>query len=207
MKKLSCLIALLLSAAAAPAATISFSSSFGADDDVAIFAFSLAAPGTVTLRTFSYAGGVNGAGATISAGGFDPVVSLYDSAGLFIDLNDDGLGLPVDAVTGQAYDAELMIALAAGSYQVALTQFDNLPLGDLLDGFFFTGDPAFTAFFGCSNGMFCDDTGADRSSSYALDISGVDAPAGQIPEPSTLLLLGSALSTIALRRRRRLTHS
>lgn len=201
MKRLAIVTYLAVCAAAAPAAIISQTGSFAADDDVAFFNFTLSAPATVTLRTFSYGGGANGAGMLIPPGGFDPIVTLYDAAGIFLDLADDSPGVPVDPVTGAAYDAELMAALGPGSYLVALSQFDSVPVGDLLDGFLFTGDPNFTSFFGCSNGQFCDDTGANRTSYYALDLINVDGRA-DVPEPGTMVLLGSAIGVLAWWRRR-----
>ena len=41
----------------------SFTGSFAVDNDVQLFNFSVTAPSTVTLRTWSYAGGTNAAGA------------------------------------------------------------------------------------------------------------------------------------------------
>lgn len=201
MKKLAILTLFLAGVASAPAATISLTGTFAADDDVALFSFSVSSPSNVTLRTLSYAGGTNGAGASIAPGGFDPIVSLFDAAGTFLDLVDDSFSAPVDPVTGLAADAELMIFLAPGMYQVALTQFDNVPVGDLVDGFLLTGDPTLTAIFGCSNGQFCDQTGANRTNFYALDLINVDDQA-QIPEPGTMVLLGSAVAAMAWRRRR-----
>jgi len=73
---------------AAPGA--SYTGNFVADDDEREVFFTLSAPGSVTLRTLSYAGGVNAAGTTIPAGGFDPTVSVFDSGGRLVAYNRDG---------------------------------------------------------------------------------------------------------------------
>lgn len=190
----SALAALSLTCAcvAVPAANLSFTGALGGDNDVQLFSFTLAADGDIALRTWSYAGGTNAAGAAIPAGGFDTVVSLFTGSGasaLLIGANDDGVGVATDPATGFARDALLEVfALAAGEYTVALTQFANFANGPTLgDGFLGAGDPAF-------NG---------RSSAWALDILGVDA-AHVIAEPAALVLamfaLGAAAAATARRR-------
>ena len=58
------------------ASTISFQGSFSTDDQFQIFSF-VAGPGPAVLRTFGFAGGTNGNGTVIAAGGFDPILSLF----------------------------------------------------------------------------------------------------------------------------------
>src|SRR5262245_35968039 len=80
----------------AKADNFSFTGSFAVDNDVQLFNFSVMAPSNVTLRTWSYAGGTNAAGQLIAAGGFDPILALFDSSGALIDQNDDGVGVAPD---------------------------------------------------------------------------------------------------------------
>ena len=80
----------LLIASPLRADQLSFQNNFTSDDVVIILGFSLTAPGTVTLRTFGYAGGINGAGSTVVGGGFDPLLTLFDGAGNFLVSNNDG---------------------------------------------------------------------------------------------------------------------
>ncbi len=83
-------VAVGLYAGSAQAANVSFTGSFATDDAVQLFNFSVGAPSSVTLRTYSYAGGVQANGNVVSAGGFDPILALFNSTGHLITQNDDG---------------------------------------------------------------------------------------------------------------------
>jgi hypothetical protein len=91
-RKMIAVAALLsgLGGSLASADNFSFTGSFVNDNDVQLFNFTVGAPSLVTLLTYSYAGGTNSAGASIARGGFDPILALFDSNGVFIDQNDDG---------------------------------------------------------------------------------------------------------------------
>ena len=110
--------------------------------------------------------------------------------------------------------------IAAGTYIIALTQWDNGMLGNLSDGFFYVDlipDPNFTAENGCDGtGYFCDPgTMTYDSSNWALTIqlSNPDLPAlgsaseeglSPIPEPSSaLLVMGGLAAAWYMRSRKR----
>jgi hypothetical protein len=162
--------------ASALAANISFTGNLAGDNGVQLFSFSLAVDADVTLRTLSYAGGVNAAGTLIDAGGFDPVIALFDGSGggaiLFNGDDDSGPGL----------DALLQLTpLLVGTYTVALSQVANFANGPTLgDGFLGFGNPGFDG----------------RSSAWALDILGVDS-ASAVPEPTTLALMLLGVAVVA----------
>lgn len=184
----------------------SFTGIFSADDDVQSFLFTADGASTITLRTYSYAGGTQADGNIVSAGGFDPILAIFDSLGVFLGENDDGVGVPFDPNTGEAFDTLLSQVLPAGSYTVTIMQFDNFAIGpNLANGFERAGEPFFTAdLVGCSNEEFCDVSGVDpfnnRTNAWAFDILNVETAV--VPEPSTALLLGLGLVGLGAARRR-----
>ena len=193
-------LALLPISLSTGAANFSFTGNFGRDDEVQLFRFAVEGPSlnVVTLLTLSYAGGVNSAGAVVPAGGFDPVISLFDGAGILIAEDDDGSNV-VDPVTGLSLDAFLQIGIPAGDYFAALTQSPNFAFGpSLVDGFELAGTGDFA-------GGFVDVFGNPRDSHWALDILSVASAATfptVVPEPGILWLLGASLLGLALCRHR-----
>ena len=203
----------------ASAANISFTGNFTADDNVQAFNFSLGAPSLVTLRAWSYAGGTNAAGQAIPRGGFDTILALFNqSTGALIDQNDDGGcgSVSADALTGRCWDTFLQTSLSAGNYQVSVQEYDNFANGpNLSDGFQRQGQGNFTLGLtgatDCPANQFIDVSGSSpgrcRDSHWAFDILNVDAatevPPSAVPEPATLVLLGSSLAFGAFTARRR----
>lgn len=204
MKMTSIAILLALGAALAPAgaANISYTGQFTNDNEVRLFNFTVGALSTVGLRTWSYAGGVNAAGQAIAAGGFDPIVALFDAAGELVGEQDDaGCGnVAADTVTRQCWDINYSIELAPGNYTVSLQQYNNYHAGtNLADGFYFQ-DAQYQTF---RNG-FVDEMDVRRNGTWALDLLNVSLPApAQVPEPATLLLTVGALAAMLATRRRK----
>jgi hypothetical protein len=175
---------------------ISYQGNFSSDDDVQTFNFNVFSAGLVTLQTFGYAGGVNGAGTTIPAGGFDPVLTLFDGSGNFLVMNDDGPcgTVGTDPTTLNCFDAYLSLDLGAGSYTAALTEYDNLPNGPTLaDSFSQVGNGDFTCpeFLGRPD-AFCDASPSQRDSAWALDIT--TPGTSPVPEPTSDVLMLSGIS-------------
>lgn len=178
-----------LAATPAAAADFSFSGMLGDPNDVLFVDFTVAGSSTVTLRTYSYAGGTNAGGQTFAAGGFDPILALFNSAGVLIDDNDDGgcSAVPADPVTALCYDTFLQLDLAPGTYTVAVSQFPNFAVGpNLSDGF----ENDAVDFDG-------------RTQAFAFDVLNVDIASGGVPEPSSwaLLIGGFGMAGGSLRRR------
>ena len=203
MRVRNLLLLAVLGASAALADNFSFQGTFTADDNVQLFNFTVGSTSTVTLITWSYAGGVDAAGVTIPRGGFDPILAVFDSTGAQINQNDDGgSNVPADSVTGEQYDTYLQSTLAAGTYTVSVMEYDNFANGpNLSDGFARTGQGNFTSEFGCSEGKFCDVSGVpegnSRNGNWEFDILGVNSAStsgggSTVPEPAStgLLLLG-----------------
>ncbi len=110
------------------------------------YSFNVPVASSMTAVTFSYGGGVNGAGVAIPEGGLEPYLSLFDSGGNFLGSTLFGITCPAGAntntVSGQCYDVELDGGtLSPGTYEIALSAFENMsyaenPGGYLLsDGF------------------------------------------------------------------------
>ncbi len=213
---LGVVLGMSFSAAAAPT-NFSFAGSFSADDNVQLFNFTANGASAVRLISFSYGGGTQSNGNVVARGGFDPILALFDSAGVLIGQNDDAVSgttgacgsgvVTPDAVTGEEWDTCLDLVLAAGTYQVAVMQYDNFALGpNLANGFTRTGSPNFTAGIGgCTNGQFCDVSGEpagnNRTNQWAFDILNVEQ-ANQVPEPTTLILAALGIAGLGFSRRR-----
>lgn len=185
----------------AAAASLSYVGTLTRDDDIASFAFSLASPATVTIKTLSYAGGTQADGNVVAAGGFDPILALFNGAGTLINFVDDGSGVS-DPNTKNPFDALLETDLAAGSYTVTLMQYNNFANGpNLSDGFEKAGQSTFTEVFGCGGTMFCDSEGNQRNGDWALDILNVNT-ATPVPLPAALPLFAFGLAAVGFAARR-----
>ncbi|MGF1640653.1 MAG: DVUA0089 family protein [Rhodospirillales bacterium] len=199
-------LAVGLGGGGASAASFSFSGTFANDDDVRLFDLTVGDLSTVTLRTSSYAGGTQADGTVVAAGGFDPMIAVFDATGLLLAQIDDGPAgsVPVDPVSSGAFDALLTLQLAAGAYTVAVMQYDNAAKGpNLSDGFAQAGLPFFTAKYLCAAGQFCDPLGFNRSNAFALDVAVEKQTPIPLPGALPLLLSGLAgLGVLGWRRRR-----
>jgi len=198
---------LVLASVNANAASLSFTGTLSddADDaDVRLVEFSVSSLSEVTLRTYSYGGGVQANGNTVLSGGFDLSVLVFDSSGSleYKSLNDTtgvvtpdiSLGVPI------SFDDLLSVEMSAGSYTAVIFQ-EGLPFSNLyLDSFLTeieylrsTDASFFTSSRGCSNGQFCDLMGSNRTNEFAFDIINVDAAASVVPVPASVWLFSSGL--------------
>jgi hypothetical protein len=196
----------------------SFTGTFSSDDDVQLFNFTADGASTVRLISFGYGGGMQSDGNNVVAGGFDPILALFDGVGNLVGQNDDSgssttgaCGIDVvtpDPITNQQWDTCFDQTLAQGSYTVAIMQYDNFAIGPTLAaGFTYAGDPFFTNVInGCSNGQFCDASGdpagSNRTNAWAFDIMNVET-AEAVPEPSIIALFGLGLLGLGLAGRRK----
>jgi uncharacterized protein (TIGR03437 family) len=182
--------ALLLSTAAG--ADFSFTGKFQQDDEHRNFLVTTSKPTNLIVRTLSYGGGTNAAGAAVPAGGFDPTVAVFDNSGSMIAINgDDGCrSVAPDPVTLLCWDSRLSLPVPAGTYRVVLTQSDNTPQGpSIQDPFVYDGAGNFTANpeMSASNG-FWDLSMHRRTGAFAVDFQGVDtAQLSLIPGISALV--------------------
>lgn len=193
------LLAVFLDAPSVPAAMLVenaplvFSGKLGADDDVAFHDFSFVSPLPlqVVFESFSYAGGRLRDGTAVRHGGFDPMVSLFGSDGRLLGLADDWL-YREDPLTGNPYDARLVLTLTPGDYRLAVSQYDNMPLGEfLLQGFTREGEGNFTG-GPCGALAFCDSGDNSRTDRYVVEVAALST----VPVPAGLGLLVGALGTL-----------
>jgi len=189
----------------AQAAIISTQGSFSSDDEVRLFTFSLGSSFQFSARTWSFGGGVNGAGDNIAAGGFAPVLSLFSASGNqeLLQTAQAGAsgscpaGAITDSASGYCWDVGLSVLLNAGDYLLTLTQDTNTALGPFFtDGFLQTGRGNFTGpdYLGVDGQCILVD-GSQRSCNWAVDYALPDN-SNNVPEPASLALLSLGLVLI-----------
>ncbi len=176
-----------VSAAYSRASTVSYSGTFVGDDQVAQYSYTTPGAGPVIFSTDSYGGGTFN-GVTTAAGGFVPVISVFNAANGVLLGSDGGdgicsAGMAADVTTNMCDDASLSLTLGTGSYVVAVSEFFNVPVGpNLSDGFLEQGQGNFTGGTCGTSGAFYETDVApcvQRDGNFTLNISAV-------PEPTTL---------------------
>lgn len=150
------------------------------DDEVKIFPFTFSTVSEVMARTWSFGGGVNGAGDAIPAGGFPTVLALFEASGnqdlLQLaqgSVNGCGPGATTDPVSGFCWDAYLQTTLVAGDYLLTLSQDGNTPIGPVFsDGFLETGNPSYTGvnYLGDDTRRFILIDKSQRSGDWVVDL-------------------------------------
>jgi hypothetical protein len=173
-----------------------FAGTFAQDDDLRIHDFQVGGASAVSIvfETFSYAGGALRDGTIVPAGGFDPVISLFDAHDRLLAVAEDG-GRRRDASTLNAYDDFLVTPLLPGAYRIVVSQYDNFPIapiGGLLGlGFSREGTGNFTL-WDCPAGAisFCDAGRNARIPSYVLEVH-------RVPLPASAVLMAAALAILA----------
>ena len=167
------------------AANLSLTGNLADANDTPSFFFTADGTSTVTIRSYSWGGGTNAQGTTIADGGFDPVLTLFDSTnGDYILDRDDISSTPLNL------DFQLSQVLAAGSYLAVIYASGNFATGAFPGGNFSDGFTGGTDFFG-------------RTSAYAFDILNVNnTTPTAVPEPSSLIGTAVAGFTVVMFKRK-----
>ncbi len=169
----------LVTAPDARADAFSFTGTLTPGSPVQLFGFTVTNASSVLIR---------------GTANFDLVLSLFDGAGdtLNIAIDEDGVGPAFVATLEDEFGG---LFLTPGTYLLGVTPLPLLPGANLSEGFFFAGD------------QFGELTFADfgfTGGSFTLEISGAGvSQADPIPEPATMLLLGTGLAGVVAGVRRR----
>ena len=166
--------------------------------------FTLTTASAVTIYTTSYGGGTNLNGTVTPAGGFQPNITLFNSAGFDI-ANQSPSFSPIanpDPTNGWKGDGYMQDTdVAAGTYYITLTDWQNQM--SITSTGLNTSAAAYTQFSGPGGTSFTDVQGNTRTGNYALDIEATPLAPTAAPEPATFALMLPALAAAALCWRRR----
>jgi hypothetical protein len=158
----------------APTNPPSFTDDFAIANNTALYAWTAAAAGTYKFKSLGYA-----------AGGVDPYFTLFTGTGSGATFLDSSFFQP-------AGDFEMDIALAAGTYTIAMGAFFNMSFAENFGGALTLGD----GFIGLGQP---DSLG---NYYYELNVENTDEPPAPTPEPVTFVLLLTGLAGFAALRRR-----
>ena len=188
----------------AQADTITFSGTFSQDDNVQLFDITQSTTDDLTVYTSSFA-----------AGGFTPVLSLFDAEGNFITSDDGSQNSGCNALLSPdpnyydtCWDAFIVFPGAPGSsYILALTEDDNTFQGSVLsDGFSEDGNGNFTGINNGYGGSFQLADGTQRTADWTLNIVRADPLLSaqeetSVPDLGSGILLLNGLGLLGLARR------
>lgn len=184
----------------AMAASFTATGTLAADNSVYSHTFDTTTPQNFTFYTTSYGGGMNADGTHTSAGGFVPVLTLFSSTTGNVLGFGGGDGMcsgpsMADPSTGVCEDAYFTEMLDPGSYTLDLTEFPNVAIGNLSDGFLAGSDTHFTGTNCGSDGMFLQADLApcvQRTANFAVNATSTSP----VPEPATWILVLPAAAAV-----------
>jgi len=144
-------VCLLPAIASGQVSSLSYTGTLNNPRSVFEVTFKLTASDTVTIKTFGFGGGTNGASQVIPAGGFDPLIALFDGPIATATMHVGGQGNPVadaDNLANEPWsfngncpaagtvniganhdcgDVKIQVALVAGTYTLLLSDANYQP--------------------------------------------------------------------------------
>ena len=156
----------------------------------AVYTFQVTTTTQMEAITYSFGGGTSMTGAVVAPGGFSPYLSLFDANGDFLASTFNGTACPAGAHSFAGNCDDVLLnggSLLPGTYQIALTAFENMSLaenlgvGTLADGF--TGLGNFDG----------------NTLNYAFDVI-LPQQTNTTPEPGTFGVASVCVALIFLRR-------
>jgi len=184
--------------------TGTLTSESGTAGSVVLEQFSLTAASAVTIFTTSYGGGRNLDGSIAASGGFEPNITLFNSAGFDI-ANQSASFSPIanpDPSNGWKGDGYLNDAnVPPGTYYVTLTDWQNQM--SITSTGLNLSTAAYTQFSGPGGPSFSDVQGNTRNGNYALNIQATPLAPSAAPEPASALLVLPVLACALIFLRKR----
>jgi hypothetical protein len=208
-------------ASAGPLEFLSYTGALSTPQSILEATFALTTSDTVTFQTWGFGGGTNAAGTVISAGGFDPLIALFNGVGPTATIVTDGSGNPLaDAdnlsnppwsyvgncppagtvaigTNNDCGDDFMHVGLSAGTYTLVLSDANYIPNavydnGTLSEGFTDLTGGVFQTCDSVSNACI------NPNANYAVDVVSTQADlTTPTPEPGAPSLLGLGLAALA----------
>jgi hypothetical protein len=149
---------------------------------------------SIEVITYSYGGGTSLTGASVSAGGLEPYLSLFGPDGSFLASTFFGTTCPTGAnsFAGNCFDVQLDGGtLTPGTYEIALTAFENMSSAE--NGSGTTLSDGFTGLGNLAPG---------ENLNYAFDVILPQNVPEPVPEPDSAVMLTTGGTLLALLKRK-----